>query len=71
VIVCGAHDPVVTMAWAAEAARLVGLSSRGASGAQLIVVPTAAHALPYDDPTAFAALIESFVDRAHRLTRPR
>jgi pimeloyl-ACP methyl ester carboxylesterase len=71
VVVCGAHDPVVTMAWAAEAARLVGVSSRGAIGATLSVVPTGAHALPYDDPTAFAALIESFVERVHRNTRAR
>jgi len=71
VIVCGANDPVVTVAWAADAARLVGISSRGAAGATLSVVPTAAHALPYDDPAAFAALIESFVERVHRSTRPR
>jgi len=71
VVVCGAHDPVVTVAWAAEAARLVGISSRGAAGATLSVVPSAAHALPYDDPAAFAALIESFVERVHRSTRPR
>lgn len=71
VIVCGAHDPVVTLAWAAEAARLVGLSSRGAAGAKLSVVSTAAHALPYDDPAAFVTLIQSFVERVGRLTRPR
>ncbi len=71
VIVSGAHDPVVTLAWAAEAARLVGISSRGTVGATLSVVPTAAHALPYDDPAAFAALIESFVERVHRNTRAR
>ncbi len=70
-IVCGARDPVVTMAWATEAARLVGLTSQGAVGATLSVVPTAAHALPYDDPATFAALIESFVERVHRVTRPR
>ena len=71
VIVCGARDPVVTMAWAAEAARLVGLSSQGAAGATLSVVPTAAHALPYDDPTTFATLIDTFVKRVHRNNRPR
>ena len=71
VIVCGARDPVVTVAWAAEAARLVGLSSRGAAGATLSVVSTAAHALPYDDPATFAALIEAFVERVHRVNRPR
>ncbi|MEO8336994.1 MAG: alpha/beta hydrolase [bacterium] len=71
VVVCGAHDPVVTVAWAAEAARLVGISSRGAIGATLSVVPTAAHALPYDDAPTFAALIETFVERVHRNTRSR
>jgi pimeloyl-ACP methyl ester carboxylesterase len=71
VVVCGARDPVVTVAWAAEAARLVGISSRGAAGATLSVVPSGAHALPYDDPATFAALIESFVERVHRSTRPR
>ena len=71
VIVCGARDPVVTLAWAAEAARLVGLSSQGAVGATLSVVPSAAHALPYDDPIAFAALIDTFVERVYRANRPR
>lgn len=71
VVVCGAHDPVVTVAWAAEAARLVGLSSRGAIGATLSVVPTAAHALPFDEPATFAALIETFVERVHRNSRSR
>ncbi len=71
IIVCGARDPVVTVAWAADAARLVGMSSRGAAGATLSVVPTAAHALPYDDPNAFAALIGDFVKRANRQSRPQ
>ena len=71
VIVGGARDPVVTLAWAAEAARLVGLSSQGAAGATLSVVPNAAHALPYDDPATFSALIDTFVERVHRANRPR
>ena len=71
IVVCGALDPVVTVAWAAEAARLVGISSQGAAGATLTVVPTAAHALPYDDPASFASLIDAFVKRAQRLSRPR
>ena len=70
-VVCGALDPVVTVAWAAEASRLVGISSQGAAGATLSVVPTAAHALPYDDPVSFASLIDAFVKRAQRLSRPR
>jgi pimeloyl-ACP methyl ester carboxylesterase len=71
IIVCGARDPVVTVAWAADAARLVGISSRGSAGATLSVVPTAAHALPYDDPQAFATLIRDFVKHAYRQTRQR
>ena len=71
IVVCGALDPVVTVAWAAEAARLVGISSQGAAGATLSVVPMAAHALPYDDPPTFASLIHAFVKRAQRQSRPR
>jgi 2-hydroxy-6-oxonona-2,4-dienedioate hydrolase len=69
-IVCGARDPVVTVAWAADAARLVGISSSGSAGATLSVVPTAAHALPYDDPTTFASLIHDFVKQSLRRARP-
>jgi len=69
-VVCGARDPVVTVAWSTEAARLVGISSPGAAGATLSVVPTAAHALPYDDPVTFASLISAFVSTLHaRATR--
>lgn len=68
-IVCGARDPVVTVAWAADAARLVGISSTGSAGASLSVVPTAAHALPYDDPRAFASLIHDFVTQSSRRVR--
>lgn len=70
-IVCGARDPVVTVAWAADAARLVGISSSGSAGATLSVVPTAAHALPYDDPDSFAALIRDFVKHVYRHARQR
>lgn len=62
-IVCGARDPVVTVAWATEAARLVGMSRDGAAGATLTVVPSAAHALPFEDPATFAQLIATFVAR--------
>ena len=70
-VVCGARDPVVTVAWSTEAARLVGISSPGAAGATLSVVPTAAHALPYDDPVTFATLISAFVATLHARTIPR
>ncbi|MEP7000359.1 MAG: alpha/beta hydrolase [bacterium] len=71
IVVCGAQDPVVTVAWAAEAARLVGMSSHGAAGATLSVVPSAAHALPYDNPVVLANLVDGFVKRAQRRTRGR
>lgn len=70
-VVCGARDPVVTVAWSTEAARLVGISSPGAAGGTLSVVPTAAHALPYDDPETFATLIAAFVMNIRAGVRPR
>ena len=70
-VVCGARDPVVTVAWSTEAARLVGISSPGAAGATLSVVPTAAHALPYDDPVTFATLITGFASTIRKRATPR
>lgn len=67
-IVCGALDPVVTVPWATEAARLTGMSVPHAVGATLHVVPTASHALPFDDPASFAPLIVALVERVRRLT---
>ena len=63
VIVAGGRDAVVSVEWAREAARLVGISTRSAPGATLHVLPNAAHALPFDDPANFASLIDAFVDR--------
>jgi pimeloyl-ACP methyl ester carboxylesterase len=57
VVVSGARDPVVTVEWADQVTRLVGREVPGAPGARLVVVGDAAHALPYDDPETFAALI--------------
>jgi pimeloyl-ACP methyl ester carboxylesterase len=62
-VVAGARDPVVTVHWAEEVARLVGTERPGAAGAELRVVSHAAHALPYDDPATFAALVAAFVER--------
>jgi len=62
-IVCGAHDPVVTVRWGDEVAQLTGRERPGAAGASLHVVHDAAHALPYDDPEAFAPLIRAMVER--------
>jgi pimeloyl-ACP methyl ester carboxylesterase len=59
-VVCGARDPVVTMRWASEVARLVGSETAGAPGATLQCVGDAAHALPFDDPETFAAIIRDF-----------
>jgi pimeloyl-ACP methyl ester carboxylesterase len=64
VVVCGARDPVVTVEWAQQVARLVGIERPGAAGATLEVVADAAHALPYDDPHTFAALIGAQASRA-------
>jgi pimeloyl-ACP methyl ester carboxylesterase len=60
-VVCGAHDPVVTVRWASEVARLVGIGRPGAAGAMMQCVGDAAHALPFDDPEAFARILRSFV----------
>src|SRR4051812_27669199 len=59
-VVCGARDPVVTVRWASECARLVGIERTGAAGGTMQCVATAAHALPYDDPATFAAIIANF-----------
>jgi pimeloyl-ACP methyl ester carboxylesterase len=56
-VICGARDPVVTMEWAEQVTRLIGSEVPGAPGAKLVVLDHAAHALPYDDPETFAALI--------------
>jgi pimeloyl-ACP methyl ester carboxylesterase len=56
-VICGARDPVVTVEWADQVARLIGRAVPGAPGAKLVVIDDAAHALPYDDPETFAALI--------------
>jgi 2-hydroxy-6-oxonona-2,4-dienedioate hydrolase len=60
-VICGARDPVVTVEWAAQVARLVGGEVPGAPGARLVVLDEVAHALPYDDPETFAATILDLV----------
>ena len=59
-VVCGARDPVVTVRWASEVARLVGIERTGSAGGVMQCVGDAAHALPYDDPRTFAGIIERF-----------
>jgi 2-hydroxy-6-oxonona-2,4-dienedioate hydrolase len=61
-VVCGARDPVVTVRWASECARLVGIERADAAGGTMQCVATAAHALPYDDPATFAAIIAHFAE---------
>lgn len=61
-VVCGAHDPVVTVRWGSEVARLAGIERAGAAGGAMQCVGDAAHALPYDDPAVFAQIIERFVE---------
>jgi pimeloyl-ACP methyl ester carboxylesterase len=65
-VVCGARDPVVTVRWASECARLVGIERAGAAGGTMQCVATAAHALPYDDPDTFAAIIANFAEHGMR-----
>jgi pimeloyl-ACP methyl ester carboxylesterase len=65
-VVCGARDPVVTARWASEVARLVGIDRSDAAGATLQCVGDAAHALPYDDPRTFAAIIANFAEHGVR-----
>jgi pimeloyl-ACP methyl ester carboxylesterase len=52
----GARDPVSPAAWGERLARLTG-SRVGGSGAHLVVVPGAAHAVPFSHPRALAAEI--------------
>jgi pimeloyl-ACP methyl ester carboxylesterase len=52
----GARDPVSPPAWGERLARLTG-SRVGGSGAHLVVVPGAAHAVPFSHPHALAAEI--------------
>jgi len=67
-VVCGARDPVVTVRWASECARLVGIERADAAGGTMQCVATAAHALPYDDPATFAAIVATFAQ--HGVTAP-
>jgi pimeloyl-ACP methyl ester carboxylesterase len=69
-VVCGARDPVVTVRWASECARLVGIERPGAAGGTMQCIATAAHALPYDDPAIFAEVIANFVEHGIRTAAP-
>ena len=67
-VVCGARDPVVTVRWASECARLVGIERPDAAGGTMQCVATAAHALPYDDPVTFADILVNFAEHGVRLS---
>jgi len=56
-IVNGARDPVSPPAWGKRLARLVG------STAQFVVVPGAAHAVPFSHPEALATEILAMAKR--------
>ncbi len=66
-VVCGARDPVISVRWASEVARLVGIERAGAPGGTMQCVATAAHALPYDDPATFAGIVANFADHGVRV----
>jgi 2-hydroxy-6-oxonona-2,4-dienedioate hydrolase len=66
-VVCGARDPVVTVRWASEVARLAGIERAGAAGGTMQCVATAAHALPFDDPEVFARIIANFAEHGLRV----
>jgi pimeloyl-ACP methyl ester carboxylesterase len=69
-IVCGERDSVSPPAWGARLARLTG--SRGASGeARFVVVPGAAHALPFSHPAALAAELAGVAVRLEAVRAPR
>ncbi len=70
-VVSGARDPVVTRQWAEEVARLVGIERAGAPGGALQCVESAAHALPFDQPDTFAAIIARFAAHGARTAAVR
>jgi pimeloyl-ACP methyl ester carboxylesterase len=61
-IVTGARDPVSPPAWGERLAGLV--RSQGGAGARFVVVPGAAHAVPFSHPQALAAEIVAMAARA-------
>jgi pimeloyl-ACP methyl ester carboxylesterase len=62
-IVTGARDPVSPPAWCERLSRLTGSRVSG-SGARLVVVPGAAHAVPFSHPTALAAEVAAMAERS-------
>lgn len=60
-VVTGARDPVSPPAWCERLARLAG--SRNGAEARLVVVPEAAHAVPFSHPLALSAEIVTMTRR--------
>jgi pimeloyl-ACP methyl ester carboxylesterase len=65
-IVTGERDPVSPPAWCERLSRVTGIRA-GGSGARLVVVPGAAHAVPFSHPTALAAEIVAVAARGAAL----
>jgi 2-hydroxy-6-oxonona-2,4-dienedioate hydrolase len=53
-VIRGTHDPIVTPGWAEAVARLLPRS-------RLVVIPGAAHAVPYSAPVELGRVIEAFL----------
>jgi pimeloyl-ACP methyl ester carboxylesterase len=66
-IVNGARDPVSPPAWGERLARLTG-SRVGGAGAHLVVVPGAAHAVPFSHPNSLVAEILAMAGRVESRT---
>jgi pimeloyl-ACP methyl ester carboxylesterase len=69
-VVCGERDPVSPPAWGERVAQLAG-SRAGSGEARLVVVPGAAHALPFSHPAAFAAELVGVAARLEAVRAPR
>ena len=65
-IVTGEGDPVSPPAWCERLAGLTGTRA-GGNGARLVVVPGAAHAVPFSHPAALAAEIVAIAGRVGAL----
>ena len=70
VIVTGARDPVSPPAWCERLARLTGVRA-GGNAARLVVIPGAAHAVPFSHPAAVAAEVMTMARRLEAATAIR
>jgi 2-hydroxy-6-oxonona-2,4-dienedioate hydrolase len=65
-IITGEHDPVSPPAWCERLARVTG-TPVDVSRARLVVVPGAAHAVPFSHPTALVTEIVAMIERVGTL----